>query len=137
MTVPSNLRILQWQACKRKHKKLEFLVPWWELQLGVSVNQFLSVFASSNSDFRQRAFSFLFSDGENEEVNPSQSVNGHSFPHHFLESREKMGLAPAAIVVSRRQSSSREASSVLKSLDHNKQLWPHHAAIGKYPHLCS
>ncbi|KAK4744264.1 hypothetical protein SAY87_010576 [Trapa incisa] len=132
LSVPSNMRILQWQACKRKHNNLEFLIPWWDLQLGVSVNQFLSIFASSNSDFRQRAFSFLFSDGENEEVNHSQSVNGHSFPNHFLEAKEKIGLAPAAIVVSvsRRQSPSREvSSSVLKSLDHNKQLWPHHAAI--------
>lgn len=50
--MPSNLRILQWQVCKRKHNKLEFLVPWWDLQLGISINQFLSMFASSNSDFR-------------------------------------------------------------------------------------
>lgn len=52
LTVPSNLRILQWQACKKKHSKLEFLIPWWDIQLGISVNQFLSIFASSNSDFR-------------------------------------------------------------------------------------
>lgn len=50
--MPSNLSILQWQVCKRKHNKPEFVVPWWDLQLGISVNQFLSVFASSNSDFR-------------------------------------------------------------------------------------
>ncbi|KAK9266283.1 hypothetical protein L1049_001804 [Liquidambar formosana] len=51
LTVPSNLRILQWQVCKKKHRKLEFLVPWWDLQLGISINQFLSIFASANSDF--------------------------------------------------------------------------------------
>lgn len=32
--------------------KLEFLVPWWDFQLGISVNQFLSIFGSSDSDFR-------------------------------------------------------------------------------------
>jgi len=51
-TVPSNLRIVQWQVCRKKQDKLEFLMPWWDLQLGVSVNQFLSIFASKNSDFR-------------------------------------------------------------------------------------
>lgn len=51
-TVPSNLRIVQWQVCRKKQNKLEFLMPWWDLQLGVSVNQFLSIFASKNSDFR-------------------------------------------------------------------------------------
>lgn len=52
LTVPRNLRILQWQVCKKKHYQLEFLIPWWDLQLGISANQFLSIFASSNSDFR-------------------------------------------------------------------------------------
>jgi len=51
-TVPSNLRIVQWQVCRKKQNKLEFLMPWWDLQLGISVNQFLSIFASKNSDFR-------------------------------------------------------------------------------------
>lgn len=51
-TVPSNQRIMQWQVCRKKQNKLEFLMPWWDLQLGVSVNQFLSIFASKNSDFR-------------------------------------------------------------------------------------
>ena len=50
--MPSNLRLIQWQVCKKKKNKLEFLVPWWDLQLGISVNQFLSIFASKNSDFR-------------------------------------------------------------------------------------
>lgn len=50
--MPSNLRIVQWQVCRKKQNKLEFLMPWWDLQLGVSVNQFLSIFASKNSDFR-------------------------------------------------------------------------------------
>ncbi|KAM7253963.1 hypothetical protein ACFE04_031645 [Oxalis oulophora] len=98
LTLPSNLRILQWQVCKRRHNKLEFLVPWWDLQLGISVNQFLSIFASANSDFRQRGFSFLFAEGGNEEINDSQTVESHQFPNHFIESMAQFGLAPAAIV---------------------------------------
>lgn len=43
---------MQLQASRKKHNKLEFLVPWWDLQLGISVNQFLSIFASKNTDFR-------------------------------------------------------------------------------------
>ena len=50
--MPSNLRIVQWQVCRKKQNKLEFLMPWWDLQLGISVNQFLSIFASKNSVFR-------------------------------------------------------------------------------------
>ncbi|PQQ21271.1 titin homolog [Prunus yedoensis var. nudiflora] len=137
LTVPSNLRILQWQACKKKHNMLEFLIPWWDFQLGISVNQFLSIFASSNSDFRHRAFSFLFSEGENEELNSSQNVDSHSFPQHYMESKEYMGLAPAAIVVSRRESYG--SSSVLKSLDYNKQIQPYSPAIAarKGKHIVS
>ncbi|XP_058192382.1 uncharacterized protein LOC131309790 [Rhododendron vialii] len=119
LTVPSNLRILQWQVCKKKLNKLEFLIPWWDLQLGISINQFLSIFASSNSDFRHRAFSMLFSEGESEELNASLTVDSHMFPQHYIESKEKIGLAPAAIVLSRRESY--EASSVLKSLDVNRR----------------
>ncbi|WCJ40640.1 hypothetical protein M5689_021552 [Euphorbia peplus] len=119
MTVPSNLRILQWQVCKRKHNKLEFLVPWWDFQLGISVNQFISIFASTNSDFRHRAFSFLFPDGENEEINASQTVDSHSFPQHFFESKDQVGLAPAALVLSRRESY--DSSMALKPLDYNRQ----------------
>ncbi|CAN1777610.1 hypothetical protein LINPERHAP1_LOCUS14124 [Linum perenne] len=128
LTVPSNLRILQWQVCKRKHNKLEFQVPWWDLQLGISVNQFLSIFASSNSDFRRRGFSFLFLEGENEELNDSQTVESHSFPHHFSLSKHELGLAPASIVVSRRRGgeaqddSSISTSTPLKLLDCNKQI---------------
>ncbi|XP_021911518.1 early endosome antigen 1 isoform X1 [Carica papaya] len=127
LTVPSNLRILQWQACKKKHNKLEFLVPWWDLQLGVSINQFLSVFASTNSDFRHRAFSFLFKEGEYEELNDSQTVDSHCFPQHFVESKKQLGLAPAAIVVSRRDPY--DPSSALKSLDCNRQIRPHSPVI--------
>ncbi|CAK9176679.1 unnamed protein product, partial [Ilex paraguariensis] len=119
LTVPSNLRILQWQVCKKKHNTLEFLIPWWDLQVGISVNQFLSIFSSSNSDFRQRAFSLLFSDGESEELNDSQTANSHNFPRHFSEAKEKLGLAPAAIVLSRRESY--DSSSALKSLDINRR----------------
>ncbi|GAB4850118.1 hypothetical protein Ancab_029417 [Ancistrocladus abbreviatus] len=127
LTVPRNLRILQWQVCKRKHNKLEILVPWWDLQLGISINQFLSLFAASNSDFRHRAFSLLFSEGENEELNDSQSVDSHNFPQHFLESKEKVGLAPAAIVLTRNESSG--VSSTLRSVDINRQPRPSTAII--------
>ncbi|KAF8389034.1 hypothetical protein HHK36_025719 [Tetracentron sinense] len=126
-TVPSNLRLLQWQVCKKKHNKLEFLVPWWDLQLGISVNQFLSVFASSNSDFRNRAFSLLFSEGENEELNASQTVESHSFPQHFNETKQQISLAPAAIVLLQRDSY--DASSALKSLDLNRRLRPNSPSI--------
>ncbi|XP_042496115.1 uncharacterized protein LOC122075226 [Macadamia integrifolia] len=121
-TVPSNLRILQWQVCKKKHDKLEFLVPWWDLQLGISVNQFLNIFASSNSDFRYRAFSFLFSEGESEELNDSQTAQSHTFPKHFVESKRKIGLAPAAIILSRGEYS--DGSSTLRSIDINRRIWP-------------
>ncbi|KAK4411247.1 NADH-ubiquinone oxidoreductase chain 5 [Sesamum angolense] len=117
LTVPCNLRILQWQVCKRKHNKLEFLIPWWDFQMGISINQFLSIFASSNSDFRRRAFSWLFSEGECEELNASQTVDSHTFPQHFLESKGKLGLAPAAVVLSRRES----FDALLKSVDVNRR----------------
>ncbi|KAK6264003.1 hypothetical protein QUC31_012123 [Theobroma cacao] len=122
LTVASNLRILQWQVCKKKHNKLEFQVPWWDFQLGISVNQFLSIFASRKSDFRHRAFSFLFAEGENEEINSSQTVESHSFPQHFMQSKEQFGLAPAAVVVTRRELY--DTSSALKSLDYNRQIRP-------------
>ncbi|XP_061347098.1 uncharacterized protein LOC133292668 [Gastrolobium bilobum] len=121
LTVLNNLRILQRQACKRKKNKLEFLVPWWDFQLGISVNQFLTIFASSNSDFRHRAFSFLFSDGENQELNASQIVDSHSFPQHFIGLKEEVGLAPAAIVESRREPYDTLA---LRQLDYNKNPRP-------------
>ncbi|KAE8709169.1 pleiotropic drug resistance protein 1-like [Hibiscus syriacus] len=122
LTVASNLRILQWQVCKKKHNKLEFQVPWWDFQLGISVNQFLSIFASRNSDFRHRAFSFLFTEGENEEINASQTVDSHSFPQHFMKSKDQHGLAPAAVVVTRKELY--DSSSALKSLDYNRQIRP-------------
>lgn len=122
LTVASNLRILQWQVCKKKHDNLEFLIPWWDLQVGISVNQFLSIFASSNSDFRHRAFSWLFSNGESEELNACQTVDSHAFPQHFIESKEKIGLAPAALVLSRREVY--DASSALRSLDINRKPRP-------------
>ncbi|KAF6166956.1 hypothetical protein GIB67_030649, partial [Kingdonia uniflora] len=97
LTVPSNLRVLQWQVCKRKHNKLE-----------------------------NRAFSLLFSEGENEELNDSQTVNSHVFPQPFKEARRKLGLAPAAIVLSRREPY--DASTALKSIDLNRKLRPHSPA---------
>ncbi|KAL4195299.1 hypothetical protein AMTRI_Chr05g63950 [Amborella trichopoda] len=124
-TVTSNLRLLQWQVCQKKNNKLEFLMPWWDLQLGISVDQFLSVFASRNSDFRQRAFYLLFSDGENEQYDVSEIIQCHSFPQHFKEKKRQVGLAPAAIVHSGRDPN----FSVLKSLDVNRTPRPNTSAI--------
>ncbi|GJN37319.1 hypothetical protein PR202_gb26257 [Eleusine coracana subsp. coracana] len=123
-TVPSNLRIVQWQVCRKKQNKLEFLMPWWDLQLGVSVNQFLSIFASKNADFRNRAFAFLFADGASEELNSLQPVEAHAFPQHFSEMKRKVGLAPAAIV-----STKGSDNSVLRSLDANRPLRPNYPLI--------
>lgn len=123
LTVPSNLRILQWQVCKRKHNQLEFLVPWWDLQLGISINQFISIFAASNSDFRHRAFGLLFAAGESEELNDLQNVDSHNFPQPFMESKEQLGLAPAAVVRARKEFSD-ASSSTLRSLDINRQQRP-------------
>ncbi|KAF7843298.1 golgin subfamily A member 6-like protein 22 isoform X3 [Senna tora] len=128
LTVLSNLRILQRQACKRKKNKLEFLIPWWDFQLGLSVNQFLSIFASSNSDFRHRGFSFMFPEGENQELNASQIVDSHSFPQHFIGLKEEVGLAPAAIVESRKESYDMLA---LKQLDYNRKPRPMSPAIAR------
>ncbi|KAL9266464.1 hypothetical protein AKJ16_DCAP23561 [Drosera capensis] len=122
LTLPRNLRILQWQVCERKHNKLEMLVPWWDMHLGISINQFLSIFAASNSDFRKRAFSFLFASGEDEELNDLLTVDSHSFPQHFMESQEQLGLAPAALVLTRRES--RRDSITLESIDVNRQGRP-------------
>jgi hypothetical protein len=47
------LQIVQWQVFKEKQNKLEFCMPWWDLQLDVSVNQFLLIFPFKNADFRQ------------------------------------------------------------------------------------
>ncbi|KAG6494776.1 uncharacterized protein LOC121991818 [Zingiber officinale] len=124
-TVPSNLRLLQWQVCKRKHKQLEFLIPWWDLQLGISVNQFLSIFASKNSDFRSRALSFLFYDGGSEELNTQQAVDAHRFPQHFVNMEREVGLGPAAIVSSVRGTD----ASVLRPLDANRSIRQHYPLV--------
>ncbi|XP_068648051.1 uncharacterized protein [Aristolochia californica] len=115
-TVPRNLRILQWQVSRKKHDKLEFLVPWWDLQLGLSINQFISIFASTNLDYRNRAFSWLFLEGENEELSSSQVVESHSFPQHFIETEQKFGPAPAAIVYTQGEMD----SIALRSIDLNR-----------------
>lgn len=95
---------MQLQASRKKHNKLEFLVPWWDLQLGISVDQFLSIFASKNTDF-------------SEELSSLQAVEAHAFPHHFADMKKKVGLAPAAIVSARGSD-----SSVLKSVDANRPV---------------
>ncbi|KAH7652116.1 hypothetical protein IHE45_20G100900 [Dioscorea alata] len=117
-TVTSNLRILQWQVCRKKQGKLDFLIPWWDFQLGISVNQFLSIFASKNTEFRNRAFSFLFPGGGSEELNALQTIESHSFPQHFIEMQHQMGLAPAALVPSQ----GGLHASALRPLDINRSL---------------
>lgn len=77
---------------------------------------------------RHRAFSFLFPEGENEELNASQTVESHSFPQHFVESKEQLGLAPAAVVVSRREPY--DSCLALQSLDYNRQIRSQSPAIG-------
>ena len=50
--VMGNVRLVQWQVAQIKQEKLEFLMPSWDLQVGISVNQFLVIYASKNADFR-------------------------------------------------------------------------------------
>eukprot|EP01018_Ginkgo_biloba_P004058 Gb_34647 [translate_table: standard] len=118
-TVPSNLRLVQWQVKQMKQNKLEFLVPWWDLQLGVSVSQFLSIFASKNADFRQRAFSLMFFSGKSEQLDEILVVDCHSWPQHFLEKKRQFGIAPAAIVRVQK-----EMDGTLKPLNSNRRTKP-------------
>lgn len=60
----------------------------------------------------------MFSDGGGEELNALQTVESHSFPQHFIDTEQHVGLAPAAIVSMQRNSD----PSVLKPLDINKSL---------------
>lgn len=68
---------------------------------------------------RHRGFYLLFSDGESEELNASQTVDSHCFPQPYNESKKKWGLAPAAIVVSRKESN--DAMLALQSVDINRR----------------
>lgn len=68
---------------------------------------------------RNRAFSFLFCDGGNEELSSLQAVESHAFPQHFSDVKKQVGLAPAAIVSTRRSD-----ASVLKTLDINRSSRP-------------
>jgi len=97
-TIVSNLRVVQWQAHQRKKNRLEFLVPWWDLQHGVSINQFLSAFASKNSDFRRRSFALFFAGGEDEKVAREHVGECRPWPQQFREKKVLCGLAAAAIV---------------------------------------
>ncbi|KAH7414599.1 hypothetical protein KP509_14G001300 [Ceratopteris richardii] len=98
-TVPSNLRIVQWQVRHSKSSRLEFLVPWWDLQLGVSVSQFLCVFSSNNLDFRHRAFALFFMNGEKEQIaDENVSAECHAWSQSSRECMVNVGLAAASIV---------------------------------------
>ncbi|XP_078428053.1 trichohyalin [Wolffia australiana] len=137
-TVLSNLRLVQKQVYKAKKNKLEFLVPWWDLQLGISVNQFLSIFASRNSDFRKRAFSFLFTEREDDLLRKFEAL-GTPFSKQFLEKKRQVGLAPAAITSTRNYSE----GTVLKSMNSWRQIrppWPTSPSRAKEndnPNICS
>lgn len=72
----------------------------------------------------------MFLEGENEEINASQTVESHSFPQHFVESKRKLGLAPAGIVVSRREL--HDSALTFRSLDYNRQIRSSSPAIGKH-----
>ncbi|XP_024363029.1 uncharacterized protein [Physcomitrium patens] len=93
-----NLRIVQWQAYARKRNRLEFLVPWWDLQHGCSINQFLSAFAAKNADFRKRSFALFFSGGEDELVAREHVGECRPWPQQFREKKALCGLAAAGIV---------------------------------------
>ncbi|KAG0599265.1 hypothetical protein M758_12G138900 [Ceratodon purpureus] len=93
-----NLRIVQWQAYLRKRNRLEFLVPWWDLQHGCSINQFLSAFAAKNADFRKRSFALFFAGGEDESVAREHVGECRPWPQQFREKKALCGLAAAAIV---------------------------------------
>ncbi|CAL0332367.1 unnamed protein product [Lupinus luteus] len=64
--------------------------------------------------------------GENQELNASQIVDSHSFPQHFFRLKEEVGLAPAAIVDTRREPYDALA---LRQLDYNKKPRPMSPAI--------
>lgn len=74
---------------------------------------------------RHRAYSWLFSEGENE---LRATFDSHTFPEHFAESKEIMGLAPAAVVLSRRES----CESPLKPLDACRRPRSSTPIIGQY-----
>ena len=64
----------------------------------------------------------MFSDGGCEELNALQTVESHTFPQPFVEMKQQVGQAPAAIVSSTQRSSEAFSSSVLKPLDINRSL---------------
>ncbi|KAJ7517096.1 hypothetical protein O6H91_21G010600 [Diphasiastrum complanatum] len=97
-TVARNLRIVQWQVNQKKKERLEFVIPWWDLQLGISVNQFLSPFKSKNIEFRNRCLSLFFQGEAEMQANEQLIVSGHSWPQHFRERKTQNGLAAAALV---------------------------------------
>ncbi|XP_024362815.1 uncharacterized protein [Physcomitrium patens] len=122
-TVPSNLQIVQWQARQRKKNRLEFLVPWWDLQHGVSITQFLSTFASKNAEFRRRSFGFFFAGGEDENVVRHHVGDCRPWPPQFRGKKATCGLAGAAIVSMKKhtQETSRisysQRSAILSSIE--------------------
>ncbi|GAB4842035.1 hypothetical protein Ancab_011995 [Ancistrocladus abbreviatus] len=70
---------------------------------------FSSMVGSANG-----AFCLLFSGGENEELNDSQTVDSHNFPQPLMESKEDLGLAPVTIVATQNESSAaRKSNGVL------------------------
>lgn len=68
---------------------------------------------------RDRAFSLLFLDGASEELDESQSVDSHNFPQPFLESKERVGLAAAAVVFTQK-----DPNDTTKIMDATKRPRP-------------
>lgn len=68
LTTLDNLQIIQWQANATKKDSLEFVVPWWELQIGVSVAQLIRLVASVDSGSRTATLQTMFADGTDEKL---------------------------------------------------------------------
>ena len=68
LTTLDNLQIIQWQANASKKDHLEFVVPWWELQIGVSVAQLIRLVSSVDSSIRTATLQTMFTEGTNEKL---------------------------------------------------------------------
>lgn len=68
MTTLDNLQIIQWQANASKKDYLEFMVPWWELQIGVSVAQLIRLVSSGDSSIRSATLLTMFPGGVEERL---------------------------------------------------------------------
>lgn len=70
-----NLQIIQWQANSNKQDKLEFTVPWWDLQIGALVAYFIRLVSSTDIAHRGPILATMFAEGE--EAPPIRSFQLH------------------------------------------------------------